>query len=208
MPCASTHLQLISRGHGQQHTPSSHQQHTLANNNIYPTHGASCSTHNAASRLGHGTNLRLRCFHCRYCATELQRDAVSSHCRRRVEVDQDEDKVKSSRLLHVQSPISNLSRLAARLLLTKPPPNASANALRDFPTQLLSQLLLASASALATGPDEKAADRKSSWPAFLSLQVAQQLTVDNSPKCRQTTRRRKSPPSPTCRAVASGRSTS
>jgi hypothetical protein len=91
---------------------------------------------------------------------------------------QDEDKVKSSRLLHVQSPISNLSRLAARLLLTKPPPNASANALRDFPTQLLSQLLLASASALATGPDEKAADRKSSWPAFLSLQVAQQLTVD------------------------------
>ena len=45
---------------------------TLANNNIYPTHGASCSTHNAASRLGHGTNLRARCFHCRYCVTELQ----------------------------------------------------------------------------------------------------------------------------------------
>jgi hypothetical protein len=92
---------------------SSRQQHTLANNNIYPTHGASCSTHNAASRLGHGTNLRLRCFHCRYCATELQRDAVSSHCRRRVEVDQGPGRGQGEVKPAPPRPISNLQSLSA-----------------------------------------------------------------------------------------------
>lgn len=156
MPCASAHLQLLSRGRGQRHRHIVFPPTALLPTTTTSTPHAwrLCSTHNAASRLDHGTNLRVRCGHCRHCATEPQRVAICSHCRRRVDVDEDEDegedkhnKVKSagSSTSNLQPPISNLSRLAARLLLTKPPPYA--NALRDFPTQLLSQLLLASASA-------------------------------------------------------------
>jgi hypothetical protein len=64
-------------------------------------------------------------------------DAASSHCRRRVDVDQDEDededmdKVKSA----PPRPISSLQSLSAR----GKPVADQTNALRDFPTQQLSQ---------------------------------------------------------------------
>jgi hypothetical protein len=61
--------------------------------------------------------------------------AASSHCRRRVDVDKDEDmdvdKVKSA----PPRPISNLQSLSAR----GKPVADQTNALRDFPTQQLSQ---------------------------------------------------------------------
>jgi hypothetical protein len=73
VPCASTHSQT-ARLAWPWPTTSTHPlvlppAALFANNNIYPTHGASCSTHYAASRLDHCTNLRNRGCHCRYCAT-------------------------------------------------------------------------------------------------------------------------------------------
>ena len=75
-------------------TSFSHHQHSCQQQHLPHMHGACGSTRDAACRLDHSTNLRVRCKHCRYCATKPQWDAASSHCSRRVDVDEDEDKRK------------------------------------------------------------------------------------------------------------------
>jgi hypothetical protein len=136
MPCASTHLHLVSRGHGQRHHTSTRPPNssTLCQQQHLPhTYGASCSTHNAASRLDHCTNLRVRCCHCRYCAT-VGCSVVALQAageREDEDEDMDVDKVKSA----PPRPISSLQSLSAH----GKPVADQTNALRDFPTQQLSQ---------------------------------------------------------------------
>ena len=95
----------------------------------------------------------------------------------------DEDMHKHKHKHKVKSapprPISNLQSLSAR---GKPVADQTSS-IRQCPPRFPHPAVEPASPgfcerALATGPDEKAADRKSSWPAFLSLQVAQQLTVD------------------------------
>ena len=76
---------------------------------------------------------------------------------------------------------TNLRRKAATLLTKQPPilTFINPNALRDSPTPYCSQLLLASASALATGPDEKAANRKSFFlPSYNNQNTAAKMTPE------------------------------
>lgn len=143
MPCASTHSQTTCLAWPWPTTSThplvlpSHQQHTLANNNTYPTRMAPL----VARTMQHpvSTIAQISVLEVATASIVPPWDAASSHCRLRVDVDQnedmeedmDKDKVKSA----PPRPISSLQSLSAR----GKPVADQTNALRDFPTQQLSQ---------------------------------------------------------------------
>jgi hypothetical protein len=97
-------------------TSPSQQQHTLANNNIYPTRMAPL----VARTMQHpaSTIAQISVFDVATAGTVPPWDSASSHCRRRVGVDQDEDMEEQEDEDEVKSapprPISKLQSLSAR----------------------------------------------------------------------------------------------